>query len=83
MLENLTDEAIAFMTEKFIHGMYTNEKDSLHYKWNYRIAMELLEETIKRKKLDPCNKILEKYTPKLIAEFMEAKLKTAPECKKA
>ncbi len=73
MLENLTNNEIALLTELVIHhGMYRYEKDSPRYTIYYKMAGELLEELIKRKSSA-------KHIRLLTGEFIEAQLKYVPE----
>ena len=73
MLENLTDNQVAVLTELTIHhGMYRYEKDSYKYKIYYEIAGEMMDELTERGKP-------KKWIKHLVCEFMEAQFKTVPE----
>ena len=70
MLENLTNNQVAVLTELAIHrGMYRYKKDDFRYRIYYKIAEELLDELTERG--EP-----KKWMGTLLGEFIEAQLKT-------
>ena len=73
MLEDLTSDQIAVLTELVIHhGMYRHKKESYKYEVYYKIATELFDEMTEKKEL-------KKWYGSVFCEFMEAQFKTVKE----
>jgi len=72
MLDNLTDNEVAIITELAIHGMYRYRKDNFRYNKYLQIAEKLLEEM-------RINRRAEKWIVPLMVEFTEAQIMYVPE----